>query len=1149
MDVPSATEYYRQLETLLDSSGSIRYKYFTLRELFKRLADEGVSHAPIHVAGLFAKVEYLLRQHHLPAADAAAIHDTRQVLNHLRDYDDQQLTTLLPQDIKATALLVGYVFGSTLPAGLASRLPEGIRSHKWSAIDNRLIRCIVTAWDSHTIHATEEQNNSELTVEYGPKNKYLHRAKGADWSYLESILRVGAQLNLVRVRMEDDVCMPELIIYEPDYLVNVTTISQCFDLYAESADVHLMHKLEPAANTRYIHLGNLVGQFLDNTVHGRQVSYEQSWNEYLQAHALELISCGDLSTGQAFAEFEKDARQQQRHIEQLIGRQLMQLPGVDRYHKEDMLLEPTFFSHTLGIQGRMDLLWETRDEDPRMRKTIIVEQKSGKGENPWPPRPDANPEVPLPKEQHLVQLNLYRALMNYGFDKRDGTLEHPMLLYSRYGQGLVSQGSNLPGLLLRSIKIRNELVFRELRYSEDGILPFLPRTADELRQKSISDRLWEPWIKPRLDAILQPIWNATELERAYFLRMVQFVELEQQLAKIGGTVDGSHGFAAKWHDTLDDKHESGNIYDGLRIISLGTTANGRGVERVTFAFGPGQSVDGTNFRRGDIVLLYPYRIGQEPDACAQMVHRGSIVDITADGVEVELRNCQSHKHVFQSLGGDEHLWAIEHDMFDSSANAQYGALMNFLRASQQRKDLLMLQREPDIDEQVEVKGSYGQFDSLVSRAMQAQELFLIIGPPGTGKTSYGLLNLLQEELLQGDQKRVLLLSYTNRAVDEMCSKLVEAGIDFVRIGAELSCERAYRPYLLCNKVKQCARGNDVAKMVRGTKVFCATTAGLNNHTDLFGLVHFDLAIVDEASQILEPQLVGLLSARSVRSPLPGQEAIAKVVLIGDHKQLPAVVQQREEESAVADPLLHQIGLTNCRLSLFERLLKHFYLGQGRYDERYVFMLTRQGRMHRDIAAFPNEAFYSGRLQVVPLPHQLLPCSTTPTGNPIADMLTQRRLSFVDVPDAGEATSSAKTNAAEAEVIARVVGQIYKMHAAAFSVEKTVGVIVPYRNQIAAVRNAIDRLGVPLLHDITIDTVERYQGSQRDYIVYGFTVRERYQLGFLTNNTFEEDGMTIDRKLNVAITRARLNMVMVGNARLLQENELFGKLIKNRIFAI
>ena len=91
------------------------------------------------------------------------------------------------------------------------------------------------------------------------------------------------------------------------------------------------------------------------------------------------------------------------------------------------------------------------------------------------------------------------------------------------------------------------------------------------------------------------------------------------------------------------------------------------------------------------------------------------------------------------------------------------------------------------------------------------------------------------------------------------------------------------------------------------------------------------------------------------------DAISRFVLIGDHKQLPAVVQQTEAESRVTEPELLSIGLTDCRRSLFERLLSSFKTVDG-YDCRYVYMLTRQGRMHRDIADFPNEAFYGGRLE-------------------------------------------------------------------------------------------------------------------------------------------------------------------------------------------
>ena len=113
----------------------------------------------------------------------------------------------------------------------------------------------------------------------------------------------------------------------------------------------------------------------------------------------------------------------------------------------------------------------------------------------------------------------------------------------------------------------------------------------------------------------------------------------------------------------------------------------------------------------------------------------------------------------------------------------------------------------------------------------------------------------------------------------------------------------------------------------------------------------------------------------------------------------------------------------------------------------------------------------------------------------------------------------------------------------FDTNKTIGVIVPYRNQIATIKHKLQtqypRLG---FENITIDTVERFQGSQREHIIYGFTIQETSQLKFLTENSFIEDNNIIDRKLNVAMTRAKRQLIFVGNADLLSINPLYSTLI-------
>ena len=177
--------------------------------------------------------------------------------------------------------------------------------------------------------------------------------------------------------------------------------------------------------------------------------------------------------------------------------------------------------------------------------------------------------------------------------------------------------------------------------------------------------------------------------------------------------------------------------------------------------------------------------------------------------------------------------------------------------------------------------------------------------------------------------------------------------------------------------------------------------------------------------------------------------------------------------------------------------------------------------------------------MVPLPHQ------TEHG--------VERVRYIPSPDSAQGLyTPTKTNPAEAAIIAREAFGIYLSTGYAFDAGETLGIIVPYRNQISTIRKAITTLisghtdydtAVGIAQSITIDTVERFQGSQRDYIVYGFTILHPYELNFLTNNSFVQDGHVIDRKLNVALTRARKQLIIVGNPNIMRKNPTFGRLIE------
>ena len=499
-----------------------------------------------------------------------------------------------------------------------------------------------------------------------------------------------------------------------------------------------------------------------------------------------------------------------------------------------------------------------------------------------------------------------------------------------------------------------------------------------------------------------------------------------------------------------------------------------------------------DLRRGDMV--YYYRKDGDPDLCHHILNKGVIEQI--DDEEITVWPSDSKEDTPETLRKD--IYAIEPATTEATVTAALRSLMAFCKASPDKRDLLLGQRAPRQDVSQQLSCSYHPaYDDILLRAKQARDYFLLQGPPGTGKTSMALRFLVEEEFsILNSQFSILLTAYTHRAVDEICAMLEESGQDYLRLGNEATCDPRFAHRLLSSALR--------------VPIVVSTTLTLLTRPYLFNMKHFSLCIVDEASQILEPYIIGLLSS----------DSIDRFILIGDHKQLPAVVAQPDDE-----PRLH-----DCRQSLFERLLR-----QERETGRTVFtgILQYQGRMHPDIAAFPNEWFYRReRLQPVPCPHQLEERLDyhEPSTDALDDQLKQHRVLFLPVDDEAFMV---------ADLLRRLYRQIGSEH---FDHSRSIGVIVTYRYQITLIRREIAKLNIPQLLDISIDTVERYQGSQRDVIIYSLGVQDAEQLAFLTSNSFEEGGHVIDRKLNVAMTRARKQLLMTGNMDILRQNAIFSELI-------
>ena len=1136
-----ATDFFDQILSM-PNDVDIRLRYRMLSQIFHQAVDSRLQNNNIKFSGFYAKVEYLLSEYKDKMMDkslAMSINAFRirtrklkprsshRLVGNEQDEEmvnDAELEKTLARDVAALAKFIGMIFSRPVPEELNHRFPY-VADADFRPLYRMgtVMRVVVDCWDDDFIMAKDSESGMEQKIYY---HKSDNRYALGDHGYLKDLLQKGDQLNIVVPRIENEIIYPAAIIYNPDYLIDVSSLAACFSEHEIATPyAYLIRKLSPSVNSEAIMLGNFAGQILDEEVYHIKRSYERSLQAFCANNAVNLAVC-PLSE-----QFRQNAEMQKQHIHRAIFETLAEA-AIIPYQADGRktILEPSFYSETLGLQARMDFILKDM--------TMMVEQKSGKAAyNP------SDPATPRVRPEHYVQALLYMAIFRYNYGVPYSNF-HSYMLYSKYPNSLLDIAT-APGLLFDALKLRNQVAWMELLLSKGGFRMLESLTPEHIYPKE-SGYVWANYLRPRIEEILSQVHSATQLERDYYYRFLAFVENEQILSKVGNRTKEESGFASTWNSTLVEKRNAGNIYADLSIMPLRKQVNGP-IEEVEFLFPEEQDNDMSNFRQGDVVFFYSYdpRKSDEPNPTSHYVFRGSLVDNPgAKSVRVALRNPQTTTEVF-----DDEVWAIEHDFMESSYRAQFQGLQLFLQAPKSRRDLLMLQRKPEIDETRKLKGDYtnngnAEFNDLVLRVKQANDLFLIIGPPGTGKTSFGMLNVLKEELLE-EGSSVLLLSFTNRAVDEMCSKLVEESIDFIRLGSELGCSEKYRSHLLNKRSEVCRNGEEIQQLIGCCRVFCGTTTAFNTSISLLGIKQFDLAIVDEASQILEPQIIGLLSQKKNRS---NDCAIKKFVLIGDEKQLPAVVQQQESESRVVEPNLQAINLSDCRLSLFERLIKT-YRKNGE-NNAYSYMLTRQGRMHQDIANFPNYAFYQNKLIPVPLSHQKEPTpSAIDSKNGLDNLLTTRRISFVSYSQpknmAWEYEVSDKVNINEAKMVAAAVYHIYKLNENNFDKAKTVGVIVPYRNQISSIRNEIDKYGVAILHDIMIDTVERYQGSQCENIVYGFTIKKYYQLNFLTSNQYvdKNSGEIIDRKLNVAMTRAMKHLVMIGDARLLRENIIFYKLME------
>jgi ATP-dependent RNA/DNA helicase IGHMBP2 len=427
----------------------------------------------------------------------------------------------------------------------------------------------------------------------------------------------------------------------------------------------------------------------------------------------------------------------------------------------------------------------------------------------------------------------------------------------------------------------------------------------------------------------------------------------------------------------------------------------------------------------------------------------------------------------------------------------------------------------------------------VQKIISAQDLAVVHGPPGTGKTTTLVQAIIA--LHQLNKKQILVVAPSNTAVDLLSEKLTDEGLNVLRIGNPARVSEKLFSLTLDSKMaehrdnkevkklkKQASAYKDMAHkykrsfgkaerdqrkalfneahkimkdvaateqhiiddLVAKAQVITATLVGANHYT--IRDVLFDTVVIDEAGQALEPACwIPILKAQ-------------KVILAGDHCQLPPTIKSAE---AAKD------GLNTTLLEKCAAL-----------HPEAVVLLEEQYRMNEAIMGFPSNVFYEGRLKAnIAVAQRLLFEGDMP-------------VSFIDTAGCGFDEQLQGTSLANPEEAAFLLKHLARLTAGLNPADfPTIAVIAPYKEQIRVLNEQLAAHPelIQYADYIAVNTVDSFQGQERDVVYISMT----------RSNTEGEIGFLSDiRRMNVALTRARKKLVVIGDSSTLTRLPFYANFI-------
>ena len=431
-------------------------------------------------------------------------------------------------------------------------------------------------------------------------------------------------------------------------------------------------------------------------------------------------------------------------------------------------------------------------------------------------------------------------------------------------------------------------------------------------------------------------------------------------------------------------------------------------------------------------------------------------------------------------------------------------------------------------------------EEAVNKVLRAKDVAIVHGPPGTGKTTT-LVEAIYETLRRENQ--VLVCAQSNMAVDWISEKLVDRGINVLRIGnptrvndkmLSFTYERrfeAHPDYEMLWAIRKAIRDLRSQRKRGGDKYHQklerlkerATELEVRINAQLFGEARvIACTLVGSANRLLEGQKFGTLFIDEAAQALEAAcwipiRRVSRVILAGDHCQLPPTVKSYAALKA-------GLGKT-----LMERIVEN--------KPEVVTLLKMQYRMNEEIMRFSSDWFYGNQVESAP---EVKFRSILDLDIPMSWIDTSQ-LEFPEDSDisfketfVGE--SFGRINKAEAELTLLALEQYFEKIGKARILDERldVGVISPYRAQVQYLRRLLKNKEFckPYRHLISVNTVDGFQGQERDIILISLVrANDEGQIGFLRDL----------RRMNVAITRARMKLIILGDASTMTHHPFYKKL--------